>query len=103
MEKYKYVINEFFADRILDILTQELNENKDEMNDNLQKFSNNNKEVLNYIIDSNMIYTIENHYSERQKKLVVEIIEDLKNNNSKNVVKVLKIRKIINKLRSIRR
>lgn len=103
MEKYKYVINEFFADRILDILTQELNENKGKMNDNLQKFSNNNKEVLNYIIDSNMIYTIENHYSERQKKLVVEIIEDLKNNNSKNVVKVLKIRKIINKLRSIRR
>ena len=103
MQKYKYVINEFFTDRILDILTQELNENKNEIYDNLQKFSNNNKEVLNYIIDSNMVYNIENHYSERQKELVVKIIEDLKNNNSGDVIKLLKIRKIINKLRSMRR
>ena len=103
IEKYKYVINEFVADRMLDMLTQDYNENKNEFNNNLKKFAQENKNTIKYILDSNMFYDIENHYSERQKNLCVQILELLQKEDYGKVSRLIKIRKIINKIRSFKR
>lgn len=103
IEKYKYVINEFVLDRMLDVLTQDLKENKKEFLKNLQGLANNNKQVIDYIISSNMIDNIENQYSERQKKAVKQILKYLQNSQYSEIKKLLKIREFVNNIRKIRR
>lgn len=101
LEKYKYVINEFVLDRMLDMLTQDLKENKKSFLKNVQELANNNKQVIDYIVNSNMIDTIENHYSERQKQVVKEILKYLQNSQYTEVKKLLKIRESLNCIRKI--
>ena len=103
MEKYKYVINEFITDRMLDMLTQDYNENRKEFINNLKGFAKDNKYVITYIVESNMIYTIENHYSERQKNICMQILDFLLKDEYKKICKLLKIRKIVNKIRSLKK
>ncbi len=103
MENYKYVINEFITDRMLEMLTQDYNENKNQFISNLKDFVNDNKKIIRYIIDSNMLYIIENHYSERQKKLCMQILNDLLQEDYEKICKILKMRKILNKIRSLKR
>ena len=103
MENYKYVINEFITDRMLEMLTQDYNENKNQFISNLKSFVNDNKKIIRYIIDSNMLYIIENHYSERQKKLCMQILNDLLQEDYEKICKILKMRKILNKIRSLKR
>ncbi len=103
MEKYKYVINEFITDRMLEMLTQDYNENKNQFISNLKDFVNDNKKTIKYIIDSNMLYIVENHYSERQKKLCVQILINLLQEDYEKICRLLKMRKIINKIRSLKR
>ena len=59
------------------MLTQDFKENKKSFLKNVQELANNNKQVIDYIVNSNMIDTIENHYSERQKQVVKEILKYL--------------------------
>ena len=101
MEKYKYVINEFIADRMLDMLSDDCRTNKNDFIKNLQGFYANNKEVLEYILSSDMLNNVENHYTERQKKLVVDIIENLKNSNYSKIKRLLITRDIVNKIRKV--
>lgn len=101
LEKYKYVINEFFVDRILDILSQELSENKKEFQTHIQEFADKNKEVIEYIVKSNLVYEAENHYSERQKNATNKIFEYLKNSEYSKISSLLYQRKVINKARKI--
>ncbi len=103
MEKYKYVINEFITDRMLDMLTQDYNENRKEFINNLKGFAKDNKYVITYIVESNMIYTIENHYSERQKNICMQILDFLLKDEYKKICRLLKIRKIVNKIRSFKK
>lgn len=103
MEKYKYVINEFITDRMLDMLTQDYNENTKEFINNLKGFAKDNKYVITYIVESNMIYTIENHYSERQKNICMQILDFLLKDEYKKICRLLKIRKIVNKIRSLKK
>ena len=69
-EKYKNVINEFFVDRILEIFVQDYNENKEEFISNITDFGKNNKGIINYIVEDNLIDNLENHYSAEQKNTV---------------------------------
>lgn len=101
LEKYKYVINEFFVDRILDILSQELSENKKDFTKHLQEFAEKNKEVIEYIVKSNLVYEAENHYSERQKNVTNKIFEHLKESQYSKISNLLYQRKVINKARKI--
>lgn len=103
IDKYKYVINEFITDRMLDMLTQDYNENKSHFINNLKSFAKDNNDTIKYILDSNMFYTIENHYSERQKNLCIQILNLLLKDEYQKICKLLKIRKIINKIRSLKR
>lgn len=101
LEKYKYVINEFVLDRMLDMLTQDFKENKKSFLKNVQELANNNKQVIDYIVNSNMIDTIENHYSERQKQVVKEILKYLQNSQYSEIKKLLRIRESLNRIRKI--
>lgn len=101
MEKYKYVINEFFVDRILDIFSEELVKNKKEFLKNIQEFAIKNKEIINYILESKMVYNIENHYSPRQKDITNNIFAYLKESKYSKVKTILNQRRAINKIRRI--
>ena len=101
-EKYKYIINEFFVDRFLDIIVQDYNENKKEFINNLKEFYSNNTNVINYILESNMIFECENHYSDRQKNIVRDMIVLISNNNYKKVKQLLFKRKIVNYIRTLK-
>ena len=101
IEQYKYVINEFILDRMLDMITEDYKANKKEFIANIEKFANKNGSILNYIIESNMISNIENHYSDRQKQVVIKIINLLQNKQYKKVKKLLFVRETINKIRKI--
>lgn len=101
MEKYKYVINEFVCDRMLDIFTQDLKENKKNFLKNIQEFSQNNKDIIKYIINSDMLNNVENHYSERQKKVVKEILNHLNMSEYIKVKRLLTAREIVNKVRKV--
>ncbi|MGN1326903.1 MAG: glycosyltransferase family 2 protein [Clostridia bacterium] len=101
LEKYKYVINEFFVDRTLDILSQELTENKKDFSKNIQEFAEKNKEVIEYIVKSNLVYKAENHYSERQKNVTNKIFTYLKDAKYSKISNLLYQRKVINRARKI--
>lgn len=101
MEKYKYVINEFIADRMLDMFTEDCKANPKEFVQNLQDFSSKNKEVIEYILSSDMLNKVENHYTERQKKLVREMLENLKKSDFSKIKKLLITRNLVNKLRKV--
>ena len=86
---------------MLDMLTQYLKENKKSFLKNVQELANNNKQVIDYIVNSNMIDTIENHYSERQKQVVKEILKYLQNSQYSEIKKLLRIRESLNRIRKI--
>ena len=73
-EKYKYIINEFFVDRLYEIFIQDFTENRNEFISDISNFEEKNKDIINYIIDSNMVNECENHYSNEQKDTVQEIL-----------------------------
>lgn len=100
--KYKYVINEFFVDRILDIFNQELNENKKQFIANITTFAKDNKEIIQYIIKTDMANNEENHYSPRQKKIVTDIFVLLSKGEYKSIKNIFTKRKFINYLRNIK-
>lgn len=89
-EKYKYVINEFFADRILEIFIQEISENKKEFISNVSKFEKNNKDIINYITEVNMVKECENHYTNEQKEIVEKIFELLSKNENQEIENLLR-------------
>jgi hypothetical protein len=60
-----------------------------------------NKEVIRYILDSNMLNNVENHYSERQKQVVNKILVNLKESKYSKVKKILETRMFINKVRKV--
>lgn len=101
MEKYKYVINEFFVDRILDILSENLITNRKEFLKDIQEFAVKNKDIIHYILDSKMIYNIENHYSPRQKDITNNIFKDLSESKYAKVKNILNKRRVVNKIRKI--
>ena len=100
-EKYKYVINEFFTDRILEILDEDLRTNKKEFLKDIQEFAVKNKDIINYILESKMIYNIENHYSPRQKDITNNIFQYLIDSKYTKVKSILNKRKVVNKIRKI--
>ena len=100
-EKYKLIINEFFVRRILDMITQDYNANKKEFESHLEGFKKDNKNTIEYIVNTNMVNTEKNDYSERQKQLVTNMFIALKNGNIKSIKNNLIKRKIINYFRNI--
>ena len=101
-EKYKYVINEFFVDRILEIFIQDYNENKTEFIENINWFSINNRDIINYIIKDDMVNKYENHYTEEQKRFVNEIFILLSKDKYKEIKQKLVKRKFKESLKKIK-
>ena len=101
-DKYKYVINEFFVKRTLDIFEQDLYKNKKEFLNNIKDFAQKNKETIEYIIKQDFVNTVANEYSPRQKKIVTDMYIALANGECKKVKRVLTQRKVINYLRNIK-
>ena len=60
-----------------------------------------NKNTIEYIVNTNMVNTEKNDYSERQKQLVTNMFIALKNGNIKSIKNNLIKRKIINYFRNI--
>lgn len=101
LDKYKYVINEFLVVRTLENLDSDMNENKDKFIQNLEKFKKKNNSIIKYSLDNNLMYELEGPYTERQKALVKNILEFIKNEEYSKVINVLTKRKLINKIRRI--
>ena len=93
-EKYKYIINEFFICRMLDHLYSDCFMNKRKFNNRLLEFYDNNIDILNYIINSNLIFTLENNYTERQKKIVATVCNSILNKNFKKISHLFLLRRI---------
>ena len=100
-EKYKYIVNEFITIRILEIFNEDFNKNKEKFVSNLEDFEKKNKNTINYILESNMLYSLNNGYSERQKKLLQDIFKTLSEGNCGKVKEILTKRKIVNYFRNI--
>jgi len=88
-EKYKYIINEFFVDRIYGIFIQDFTENRNEFISNISEFEKNNRDIINYIINTNMVKECENHYSNEQKEIVEKILKLLSQNMNKELEDLL--------------
>lgn len=101
IEKYKDIINEFFVKRILDMVTQDLHANKKEFLKNIEGLAKENQEIISYIVNTDMVNTVENDYSPRQKNIVQNIFIALSKNDYKAIKNVLVKRNIINYLRNI--
>ena len=100
-EKYKYIVNEFITIRILEIFNEDFNKNKEKFVSNLEDFEKKNKNTINYILESNMLYSLNNGYSERQKKLMQDIFKALLEGDCRKVKEILTKRKIVNYFRNI--
>ena len=100
-EKYQNIINEFFVDRIFEIFIQELDEDKKNFLESIKAFKEKNIKTIEYIVNTNMVYNLENHYTERQKKLVSNVFKFLLEDKYKSVKNEFSKRKIINYLRNI--
>ena len=68
---------------------------------NLEDFEKKNKNTINYILESNMLYSLNNGYSERQKKLMQDIFKALLERDCRKVKEILTKRKIVNYFRNI--
>ena len=68
----------------------------------MKLFAKYNKRLLEYIVESNMVYNCENRYSERQKKLTDEIFHLLIDGNYKKIKNLFFKRKMINYLRNVK-
>ena len=86
---------------MLDYFISDYNLNKNEFINNIKGFSENNRNTIEYIIKNNLVNNIQNHYLARQKEMLVKILNYLKNNEYKNVVKELQKRKLLNYVRKI--
>lgn len=100
-EKYKNIINEFFVDRIFEIFIQELDEDKKNFLNSIKEFRKNNIKTLEFIVNTNMVYNLENHYTDRQKKMVSNVFTSLVEEKFKNVKREFDKRKIVNYFRNI--
>lgn len=100
-KKYEFVINEFIIDRMLDYFISDYNLNKNEFINNIKGFSENNRNTIEYIIKNNLVNNIQNHYSARQKDMLIRILNYLKDKEYKNVVKEIQKRKLLNYARKI--
>ncbi len=100
-KRYKNIINEFFIDRILEMLTEDLKNSNESFLKNVNVYGVQNKKIISYILENNLIYTLDNHYSERQKKLTKKILECVINEDYSKVKKILLERECINKFRRI--
>ncbi len=101
-DKYKYIINEFFVDRIYEIFIQDYNQNRQDFKENIEKFYTYNKDIVIYIVESNMVNKYENHYSEKQKCIVKDFFMELLNEDYKKIEKKLFRIKVKNYLSRIK-
>lgn len=101
IEKYKYVINEFIIDRALEYFTSDYKLNKKEFTKNLENFKKNNNIIIDYIINKNWIFELENHYTQRQKNALNEIFKYLQISQYNKIKKILNKRNLIKIIRNI--
>ena len=101
MEKYKYIINEFFVNRILEHLYCDCFKDRKNFKNKLLAFSIDNASILDYILNSKMIYSLKNDYTERQKKLVENICSSINKKDFKKVKSLLLSRRILRYLRNV--
>ncbi|MDO5555816.1 MAG: glycosyltransferase family A protein [Clostridia bacterium] len=99
LDKYKYIINEFFIERLLENLYEDYKKNNTKFINNIKIFSQNNKSVIKYIIDNDTIHKLENHYSKRQKDLLNYICIDLYNEKYIDIKLKLFTKRFINYIR----
>ena len=86
---------------MLDYFISDYNLNKNEFINNIKGFSENNRNTIEYIIKNNLVNNIQNHYSARQKDMLIRILNYLKDKEYKNVVKEIQKRKLLNYARKI--
>ena len=100
-KKYENIVNEFFVDRIFEIFIQELHEDNKNFLMSIKKFRKNNIKTIEYIVNNDMVYNFENHYTDRQKKIVSNVFEYLQKEEYIRVKKEFDKRKIINYCRNV--
>lgn len=102
-KRYNDVINEFFVERALDTMYEDYSKNKKEFFAKLSDFSERNENTIKYILDTKMIENENNHYSPRQKMLLVNIYQGIYDKKYKTVKKAFLSRKLVNYIRKVYR
>ena len=102
ISKYKHIINEFFVYRILDNLYFDCFSDKNSFINKLSDFRSNNLKAITYILNSNLVFSMESYYTERQKKLVFNIFSAIKSQNYNRVKSLLLTRRIARYLRNVK-
>lgn len=102
-KRYNDVINEFFVERALDTMYEDYSKNKKEFFAKLSDFSERNENTIKYILDTKMIENEDNHYSPRQKMLLVNIYQGIYDKRYKTVKKAFLSRKLVNYIRKVYR
>lgn len=98
-EKYNKIINEFFIERFLKTLTDDYRENRKEFGERIEHFREDNLDTINYILESNMIFNVENMYTDRQKTMVQQIYNNIKEKKYDEVKKIIFARRAVNFIR----
>ncbi len=96
--KYYQIINEFFVKRMLEIMYQDYRKNKKAFRKNISDFTKNNKEIVHYILNNEMIYK-DNEYSPRQRKVLNNLLVNIKENKMKNIRRLFLARAFVNYVR----
>lgn len=100
-DKYKEIIYVFFLDRTIDMLDLSLRNNKREFLKNISDFYEDNKKVIEYIVDNSYIDEKKSLFTDRQYKVLKIIYNDLYNKQFKNIKRVLILRRIGKWIRAV--
>lgn len=101
IENYKYIINEFFVFRILDCLYYDCFKDRKNFFNKLSDFRSNNLTTVEYILNANLIYSLESYYTERQKKLVSNIFLYIKDEKYKKIRSLFVARRFARYFRNV--
>lgn len=100
-DKYKEIIYVFFIDRTIDMLDLSLKKSRRKFIMNIENFYYDNKSVISYIVENDLLEVKKNNLTRRQFKVLKLIYNSLYNRKFKKVKNVLRCRKIFNWLRGI--
>ena len=93
-DKYSEIIYVFFLDRTIDMLDMSLKKDRRNFLEKIKKFYDDNRIVIEYVINSQLIETKKSLFTDKQYKVLSIIYNHLYNKNFKKVKRILVFRRI---------
>lgn len=100
-DKYEEIIHVFFIDRTIDMFDLSLKHSSKKFIKKLKQFYNDNKNIINYVVENNVIEKKKENLTTRQYKVLNMIYLNLYNKKYRKVKLLIRLRRIVNWLRNI--